>query len=320
MRRARCGDPRTKRPLRARWKARVYVTLGQSGITAMSQTLRLVTYNLQRGIHYGRIRHHLATLSRLREADVIAVQEALVPVGGTNTLARLAADLDGEYGWTYRTVMSYPDKEYGNGFLFRPTVTPELGLNVPLPRVERLGWVARLKTEGGVPDTKSAYVQVFNTGGRRLRLVSLHLDFAGGADHRVRQLSHLLQVLEQRALSDAAAADVLCGDFNTSGYYWSAIAQKATRRVLDVARVHGFADWSSSVPWTSDMFASVDPADPACRLLQVGQAVGLRYRQKLDHVLGRGVRPVGPAIRVGATGRDHLPGSDHVPLAVELVL
>lgn len=286
----------------------------------MSQILRLVTYNLQRGIHYDLIRHHLATLSRLREADVIAVQEALVPVGGANTLARLAADLDGEYGWTYRTVMSYPDKEYGNGFLFRPTVTPEVGLSVPLPQVERLSWVARLKTEGGVPDTKSAYLQVFKTGGRRVRLVSLHLDFAGGADHRVRQLSHLLQVLEQRALTDAAAADVICGDFNTSGYYRSVTAQKATRRVLDVARVQGFADCSSSVPWTSDLFSSVDPADPARRLLQVGQAVGLRYRQKLDHVLGKGVRSLGSAIRVRATGRDHLPGSDHVPVAVELVL
>ncbi|SVA16768.1 uncharacterized protein METZ01_LOCUS69622, partial [marine metagenome] len=298
----------------------VYVTLGQTGIAAMSQILRLVTYNLQRGIHYDHIRRHLATLPSLREADVIAVQEALVPVGGTNTLARLAADLDGEYRWTYRTVMSYPDKEYGNGFLFRPTVTPELGLSVPLPRVERLGWMARLKTEGGVPDTKSAYVQVFNTGGRRLRLVSLHLDFAGGADHRVRQLSHLLQVLEQRALSDAAVADVLCGDFNTSGYYRSVIAQKATRRVLDVARVHGFADWSGSVPWTSDLFSSVDPADPARRLLQIGQAIGLRYRQKLDHVLGKGVRPSGPAIRARVTGRDYLPGSDHLPLVVDLVL
>ena len=120
----------------------------------LPQTLRLVTYNLQRGIHYDRIREHFATLPVLCQADIVAVQEAQGPAvrgespashrgwrcaglarrdegaygqysteeqrrqtgcsagrmqrdfhhglleGGTNTLARLAADLEGEYGWT----------------------------------------------------------------------------------------------------------------------------------------------------------------------------------------------------------------------------
>ena len=67
----------------------------------------------QWAIHYDRIREHFATLPALSQADIVAVQEAGVPAGGSNTLARLAADLEGEYGWTYRTVMSYPGKEYG---------------------------------------------------------------------------------------------------------------------------------------------------------------------------------------------------------------
>ena len=98
----------------------------------MTRTLRLVTYNLQRAIHYDRIREHFATLSAFRQADIVAVQEAQVPAGGPNTLAQLAADLAGEYGWTYRTVMSYPGKEYGNGFLFRSSVTPVADQVVPL--------------------------------------------------------------------------------------------------------------------------------------------------------------------------------------------
>lgn len=63
----------------------------------MSQTLRLVTYNLQRGIRYEQIRHHLDTVPLLRQADIVAVQEALIPAGGRNTLARLADDLEGRY-------------------------------------------------------------------------------------------------------------------------------------------------------------------------------------------------------------------------------
>ena len=211
----------------------------------MIQTLRLVTYNLQRAIHYDRIREHFATLAAFRQADIVAVQEAQVPKGGTNTLARLAADLEGEYRWTYRTVMSYPGTEYGNGFLFRPTVTPVADEVVSLPRVDRLGWVARLKTEGGAPDTKSAFVQVFVMRGRRVRVVSLHLDFAGGAGHRVRQLTHLLGAIGRTAGTDGAAVDVLCGDFNTSGHHRSKAARAQTQRVLDVALIRGFTDCSA---------------------------------------------------------------------------
>ena len=286
----------------------------------MTRTLRLVTYNLQRAIHYDRIREHFATLSAFRQADIVAVQEAQVPAGGPNTLAQLAADLEGEYGWTYRTVMSYPGKEYGNGFLFRSSVTPVADQVVPLPRVDRLGWVAGLKTEGGVPDTKSAFAQVFAVRGRCVRVVSLHLDFAGGADHRVRQLTHLLGVLEGTVGTDGGMVDVLCGDFNTSGHHRSKTARAQTQRVLDVAMVRGFIDCSAGVAWTSDLFSSIDDADPARRLLAVGRALGLRYRQKLDHVLVRGVRPVAPAPVVTVSGHTPLPGSDHVPVAVELIM
>ena len=48
----------------------------------MTRTLRLVTYNLQRAIHYDRIREHFATLSAFRQADIVAVQEAQVLAGG----------------------------------------------------------------------------------------------------------------------------------------------------------------------------------------------------------------------------------------------
>ena len=286
----------------------------------MTRTLRLVTYNLQRAIHYDRIREHFATLSAFRQADIVAVQEAQVPAGGPNTLAQLAADLEGEYGWTYRTVMSYPGKEYGNGFLFRSSVTPVADQVVPLPRVDRMGWEAGLKTEGGVPDTKSAFAQVFAVRGRCVRVVSLHLDFAGGADHRVRQLTHLLGVLEGTVGTDGGMVDVLCGDFNTSGHHRSKTARAQTQRVLDVAMVRGFIDCSAGVAWTSDLFSSIDAADPARRLLAVGRALGLRYRQKLDHLLVRGARPVASATVVAVPGHTHLPGSDHVPVAVELIM
>lgn len=285
----------------------------------MRRTLRIVTYNLQRGIHYDRLLGQFSTDPLLGTADLVVVQESLRSAGEPNTLARLADDLEGEYGWTYRPVMTYPDKEYGNGFLFRSWMHPLDELHVPLPRVDRLGWVARLKTEGGRPDTKSAFAQVFEVEGRRVRVVSLHLDFAGGGDHRVRQLGHLLGVLE-RNRAVGSQVDVLCGDFNTSGHYRSRVAKAETQRVLDVALERGFTDCSAKVDWTSDLFSSVDDADPARRWLRAGRALGLRYRQKLDHLLVKGARPVAPAVVVAGAGSVSGPASDHLPVAVELEL
>ena len=281
---------------------------------------RVVTYNLQRGIYYGSLRDHFLSCPELCQADVVAVQEALLPDGGENTLARLARDLGNDYRWTYRTVMAYPGKEYGNGFLFRSSMRPLDARVVQLPSVGRLDWVARVKTEGGRPDTKSAFAQVFTLGERRIRVTSVHLDFAGGVAHRVRQLEHLLKVLDGTGGTGPLAADILCGDFNTSGHYRSRRARRGVEHVLRHARNRGYAEGSAEVAWTNDLFSSIDDADPARRLLKIGRALGLRYRQKLDHLLVKGVRAIRNTSAVMGPGQTHLHGSDHLPVAVELEL
>jgi len=302
------------------WGLRSYTEEMEPPNTSDSTRLRLVTYNIQRGIHYSLLRSHFAQSESLRSADIVAVQEALVPASGGNTLARLAYDLEGDYRWTYRTVMTYPNKEYGNGFLFRSSVTPVGAQTVALPVVDHLGWVARLKTEGGKPDSKSAFAQAFRVGGRLVRIINLHLDFSGGVSHRVRQLSHLLGSLEAVTDKSALVVDVLCGDFNTCGYHQSAQSRRDTQKVLDVARRAGFTECSASVPWTSDLFSSIDDADPAYWFLRVGQLFRLHYRQKLDHFLVRGLARATPAVVVAIPHCAQLPGSDHLPLALELIL
>ena len=167
----------------------------------MAPLVHLASYTLQRGIHYPQLLEQFGCLPELRDADIVAVQEALVPRGGVNTLARLAEDLGVGHRWSYQPVMRYPEKDYGNGFLYRQTVSAGEGRRIPLPQVARLGWLARLKTEGGVPDTKSAFVQTFAIGDKRLRIGNLHLDFAGGSAHRVAQLTHLLDAVSYTHLT-----------------------------------------------------------------------------------------------------------------------
>ncbi|MBM42223.1 MAG: hypothetical protein CL483_09915 [Acidobacteria bacterium] len=285
----------------------------------MAPIVHLASYNLQRGINYPHLLEQFGSLPELRDADIIAVQEALVPRGGRNTLARLSEDLRAGHRWSYEPVMRYSDKEYGNGFLYRPAVSVRDGRRVSLPRVARMGWLARFKTEGGVPDTKSAFVQTFDLRGCRLRIVNLHLDFAGGAEHRVAQLTHLLDMVDS-PLGGGHEVDILCGDFNTSGPVSVPRVVADTDQVLEVARRRGFVDCSADVAWTSDLFTSIDDADPARRWLVLGRALGLHYRQKLDHVMVRGGVPVEPAGVVAGVVRGSGAASDHLPLTVHIDL
>ena len=78
----------------------------------MAPIVHLASYNLQRGIHYPHLLEQFRSLPELRDADIIAVQEAPVPRGGRNTLARLAEDLEAGHRWSYEPVMRYFDKEY----------------------------------------------------------------------------------------------------------------------------------------------------------------------------------------------------------------
>jgi endonuclease/exonuclease/phosphatase family metal-dependent hydrolase len=254
--------------------------------------LRLISYNIQRGIHLEELAAIFATSPAFREADVIAVQEASLLPDGRNILAVLAGVLSADHAWTYRTVMAYPDKEYGNGFLFSGRCRARDAYEVALPRVANLRWHERRKTEGGRPDRKAAFVQGLDVDGHPVRLANVHLDFAGGWRHRRRQLDHLLAEMERRTRDRDEGGDgpldVLCGDFNTVGQYRSPSTRRSTGRALQGAFARGYADATAGLPFTSDLFGSVDPADPAARVLGLGRKLGLRLRQKTDHILIRG--------------------------------
>lgn len=286
--------------------------------------LRLISYNIQRGIHLDALVGLFAAVPSFREADVIAVQEASLLPDGRNVLAVLAEALSADHGWTYRRVMAYGDKEYGNGFLFHGRCRPLAAAEVSLPRVAGLRWFEKLKTEGGRPDSKAALVQDLAIGGRRVRLANVHLDFAGGWRHRRRQLDHLLAELERRPPDRGDGGDppleILCGDFNTVGQHRLPATRRDALRALRGAFARGYADATAGLPFTSDLFGSVDPADPAARILGLGRTFGARFRQKTDHVLVRGDACGCEARLVDLPVRRLLAVSDHLPVEVAVAL
>lgn len=284
--------------------------------------LRIVCHNIQRGIHRRELVAGFLADVRVRTADLIAIQEAGITAGYPNVLEEITPLVGPAHRWLYAPVMTYPGKEYGNGFIHGPELEPAGAHILALPRVSSLGAIERAKTEGGQPDTKSAFLQRFRFGGGSLRVANVHMDFAGGATHRARQLRAVLADLDACAELQPGRGepviDVICGDFNSSGLrpaWWS---RAQVRQLIDEAEREGFTDCTAHVRWTSDMLASIDPADPAGRPMRLARALGLRYRQKHDHILARG------AMRVVASGtlapgpRAHPPGSDHLALFADL--
>jgi hypothetical protein len=111
----------------------------------------LLSYNIQRGINLAGLFRIFDELPAFREADVVAIQEASFLEDGRNVLEALAEVLSPNHTWTYKTVMSYPDKEYGNGFLFRDSFEVVDSYSVPLPQVAKLKWYEKQKTRAGSP-------------------------------------------------------------------------------------------------------------------------------------------------------------------------
>lgn len=278
--------------------------------------VRLISYNIQRGIQMESLLDLFAEVPAFREVDVIAIQEASFHADGRNILQELAEVLSPEHRWSYRTVMKYPDKEYGNGFLFRDKVEVLDSYRVTLPRVGKLRWFEKQKTEGGKPDTKAAFVQSFRVDDLLVRIANVHLDFSGGAEHRNAQLGFLLSEMAAREQEHDRGKEwnVLCGDFNTIGQYRLASTTRSRIKSMQVALAAGFVDATESLKYTSDLFGNVDPADPAAAYLNFGKKMGMRFRQKTDHILVEGPASSITAGVVDFDEKKLFKISDHLPV------
>ncbi len=288
-------------------------------------TIGVVCYNVQRAIHRDALLRLLATAPAFAAADLVAIQEAVPDAAPAHLLDDLAGALSPQHQWTYAPVMRYPDtgKEYGHGVIRRATAEVLASTPIPLPAVTALRWWERAKTEGGAPDTKAALVQAIRLPAATVRLATVHLDFAGGWPHRHAQLARVVAALEDLApVAAGPTVDVICGDFNTVGHHRLPGSRRATRRALAAATDHGFRDATAAIAFTSDLFGSIDPADPSAPWLRRGRRLGVRFRQKTDHVLVRGPVAVTAAgvVPAGEADPDLLAISDHLPLHVTLTL
>ena len=167
----------------------------------------MVSFNLQFGKRVQEATDLLRREPRLREADVVLLQE--MDARGT---ARIAAALG--YAWVYYPATRHPKtgRDFGNAVLSRLPI--ESDRKVILPHLARIGRTQR-----------AAVGATLRWGDRSLRVYSLHLATFTGNGPKARR-----QQLEA-VLADAESFDyvVVGGDFNSEsipkaaaslGYSW----------------------------------------------------------------------------------------------------
>ena len=247
------------------------------------------TYNILHGYHRDLILNNIRFLME-RSADVICLQEA--EVGFEEPLKKLIA-LD---GWEMRSVHA----GFGGNVatlwnarklqLASAEVLPLPDLKTPLSLRRLNGMSGKIK--------RVALIATFDLEGHALQITNVHLDWEGGARHRMRQLKHLRQML------DDSRADfrIITGDFNT-------VAPRPLRRYHErrVERALGeeFRNAFPRLPWTYDL-SWVDPSDGMQFIATLARA-GLKWRQRFDYMFAKDMTVL--------EGQMHdLPGSDHRPL------
>ncbi len=143
-----------------------------------------------------------------------------------------------------------------------------------------------------------ALVGLFESEGQTVQITSAHIAWEGGSQHRIKQIRHMREALEE----EEADVRIIAGDFNT-------LAPRALRHVHErrVEQALG-AHYINALPklsWSYDI-SHADPGDGLGFLPKLHR-VGVRFRARLDYIFGTNVAVVSSAMH-------DLPGSDHRPL------
>jgi endonuclease/exonuclease/phosphatase family metal-dependent hydrolase len=194
--------------------------------------LRLATYNVAHGrglsLYQGlqskkTVRRNLSSLAaflRSLDADIIALQE-VDEYSHWNQRVNLLRLLQEETQYPFAAMSAHNVRRshkpliYGNGILSY----------IPLTENTSLPFGSRQMGEKGFQ-----YIE-FSFARRTLPLVNLHLDFQS-RENRVRQISQVIEYLEERGKDPFIDPPMICGDFNTT----TAQARDAVRTLFKSLR------------------------------------------------------------------------------------
>jgi endonuclease/exonuclease/phosphatase family metal-dependent hydrolase len=232
---------------------------GQYAGGALPRALRVVSFNVKYGRNVGGAAELIASDLRLKDADVLALQE--MDETGVDCIAR---SLRMNYVYYPAAVHPEDNRNFGNAILSPWPIEADAKLVLPhlarLRKMQRIAVAATVRVWGELP----------------VRVLSVHLETPVGLGSQDKHD-------QARAIVDAASGYprvIVAGDFNGRGV------------VADVFPAAGFLWLTRGVGHTISRFS-------------------------WDHLLSRGLRPVG----CGSVGRapNSLKASDHLPVWADLV-
>jgi endonuclease/exonuclease/phosphatase family metal-dependent hydrolase len=169
---------------------------GEAAAPAQPLRLRVVTFNIEYALRVERAQAALREHPRLRDADLVALQEMDAP--GT---ARIAQALGARYAYCPGSVHPEYRRDVGNAIVTRWPIGQVM--KIPLPHPSRFLHQERVAVRANV-----------TVAGRRLRVYSLHLGspFGTSPGQRRDQIEVVLRDAE-----DSRDPVLVAGDLNSQG-------------------------------------------------------------------------------------------------------
>ena len=246
-------------------------------------TIRIASWNVHKVPDAGEVADRLKLPSEIQRADVILMQESSAYADESMSRTAQIAEALG-MTWAHQPVRDLGDGGVqGNAILSR---FPLESVKVKtLPYIE----------QPFHPQPRGAIAADVVVGERRVRVVSVHLDVRISITDRVRQLDPAVIYLAYRAVRG--------GDFNTAPWTWveALVPLTSSEAVIGMKQAALLDDYMKS-----RRFAGNIPVETS-----TFQAPGIGMR--LDNLYSRTV----PVI---ASGVEHLDGSDHWPIWVDVDL
>jgi endonuclease/exonuclease/phosphatase family metal-dependent hydrolase len=243
--------------------------------------LRIASWNVHKVPDVAELAGQLKRPSAIADADVILMQESSAYAGEPRSRTAQIAEAVG-MTWAHQ-----PVRDLGDGGVQANAILSRFPLeNVAVKKLPYIEQPYHAQPRGAI----AADVVV---GDKRVRVVSVHLDVRISITDRVRQLDPAVIELDEKA--------VIGGDFNTAPWTWieALVPLTSSEAVIGMKQAALLDDYMKSRD-----FAGNIPVDA-----NTFQVPGLGMR--LDNLYSR-------AMPVTASGVEHLEGSDHWPIWIDL--
>jgi endonuclease/exonuclease/phosphatase family metal-dependent hydrolase len=242
--------------------------------------LKLVSYNIDNSTQTDQIVKNIFELAK-SGVNIFCLQEVRPSKSGEfigkSLLDKLGSGWEGEFFLTTK-----PNNcDYGLGILWnsvylKPVKFDTLSFFKLLQLDFHEQIFGLLRGEEITPIQRGSLIGTFKFDDRVIRISNVHMDWHGWVGHRTRQLQELLDFLKQKSATDA---EIICGDFNSLGFFGYGQRLEKIKNILGSEFVNSFPEFRNTTT----------------------------HYQHLDQIFVKN-------LKIHETDVLELPGSDHYPI------